>query len=258
MAAITFMSDFGEQDHYVAAVKAAILKLNPNQQILDITHQVRKHDIGHAAFVLRQLYADFPAGTVHIIAVDPVVKGQTDLIAVRLQDQIMLSHNSGIFALLSDSPPTEQVLLEKSQSKFMAKDILAPTAEKLASGIPLNAVGEPIDDLYRLVNVQARATKREIVGQVMHIDDYGNLITNVKELDFDAILKLHGDTGRYTIRFGHEQFPQLHEAYSSVEGGECFVFFNSSGWLELGQNHGRACDMLGLKIGSPVVIEFNS
>jgi S-adenosylmethionine hydrolase len=257
MAAVTFMSDFGEEDHYVAAVKAAILANNPNQQIIDISHNIRRHDIAHAAYSIKQIYSSFPENTVHLIAVDPVEKGIDQLVALRLHNHFFVSHDSGIFSLISKDAPELAVNIDSFQSTFPARDFLAKVAVQLANGNSLSSIGSPINSLTTRVDRQIKATKREIVGQVINIDHYGNLITNINRQDFDAIIRLLGGNPIYQIRFARERFSRIHQNFNDVDSGECFVIFNSYGFLEIGINKGRASDLLGLRMETPVLIEFN-
>ena len=251
------MSDFGDNDHYVAAVKAVIVSQNPNQAIIDTSHKIRRHDIGHAAYVIKQIYRSFPTNTVHLIAVDPVQKGFEELVAVRLKNQYFVSHDSGIFSLIHSQPPDHIVQLKRMTSTFLAKDFLAPAACHLANGEDMESLGTIKSELQMRVDRQLKATKREIVGQVIHIDYYGNLITNINRGEFEKILELLGGNPTYAIRFAREQFLKIHQTFNDVESGECFVLFNAYGFLEIGINKGRACDLLGLRMETPVHIEFN-
>ncbi len=257
MAIVTFMSDFGEADHYVAAVKAAILSHNPNQNIIDISHQIRRHDIGHAAYVIRQIYNSFPSETVHLIAVDPVQKGFESLVAVQLNNHYFISHDSGIFSLIHSQQPTQIIELERSASTFASRDFLVKATASLANGVSIDSLGKPKQELQTRVDRQLKVTKREIVGQVIHIDHFGNLITNINRLDYDKIVELLGGNPTYRIRFAREQFSHFHQNITQVESGECFVIFNAYGFLEIGINKGRASDLLGLRMEAHVLIEFN-
>ncbi len=257
MALLTFLSDFGEKDHYVAAVKAAILAVQPSQQIVDISHHIHRHDIGHAAYVIRQLYTSFPRGTVHLIAVDPVLPGSDKLIALELNDHLFVGHDSGIHYLIHPETPTAAVQLASSASTFPARDTLGAAAAQLANGARLSSLGESIANLNIRVDRQLKATKREMVGQVIHIDHYGNLVTNISQREYDTICSLHGGNPRILVRFARESFSQLHKSYGEVEDGDCFVLFNAYGFLEIGIKKGRAAELLGLKLDTPIFIEFN-
>lgn len=257
MALITFMSDFGTVDHYVAAVKAAIVSDAPAQPITDITHDIRPFDISHAANVLRNVYKDFPSKTVHIVAVD-AMREKSKALAIEMDGHLFVGFDSGIFSLLSDKKPDQIVVLENGQSTFPAKDVLAKTALQLANGKSLKEVGTLIGEMTELYARQLKVTKREIAGHVVAVDRYGNLITNIKKSEFEKILEINGTSVKYLVRFGREAFPQLNTYFSDVESGDCYVLFNSSGQLQIGINKGNASELLGLSIDSPVLIEFTT
>ncbi|WP_421764379.1 SAM hydrolase/SAM-dependent halogenase family protein [Ekhidna sp.] len=255
MALITFMSDFGTVDHYVAAVKAAIVSESPTQPITDITHNIRPFDISHAANVLRNVYKDFPAKTVHVVAVDSM-REKSNAIAIELDDHLFVGFDSGIFSLISSKKPNKIAFLENGKSTFPAKDVLAKTALMLANGKSLSDVGQIAEEITELYARQLKVTKREIAGNVVSVDHYGNLITNINKEEFEKILEINGSGVRYAIRFGREQFQELHTFFSDVESGDCFVLFNSSNQLQIGINKGNASELLGLSVDSPVLIEF--
>lgn len=251
------MSDFGTVDHYVAAVKAAIVSESPSQPITDITHNIRPYDIAHAANVLRSVYKDFPSQTVHIVAVDSM-KEKTRALAVELDGHVFVGFDSGIFSLISDKKPDQIAVLENGQSTFPAKDILAKTALQLASGKKVKDVGTAVTEMTELYARQLKVTKREIAGNIVSVDFYGNLITNITKVEFDKIIEINGAGVKYLIRFGREKFESTHSYFSDVESGDCFVLFNSSGQLQIGINKGNASELLGLSEDAPVIIEFSN
>ncbi|MEO9967467.1 MAG: SAM-dependent chlorinase/fluorinase [Reichenbachiella sp.] len=258
MAIVTFLSDFGESDHYVAAVKASILKENPNLTIIDISHQISVGDIGHAAHVLGSVFRDFPEGTVHLIAVSNTIKRNAKNIAVKLENHIFIGEDSGLVSLLSEEVASAIVDIngvKPVRSPFIAKTLYGPLAGKIASGKDIQDFGKRMEEMDRLMPTRAKATKKQIAGNIVHIDHYGNLITNILKTDFDAILKLN-DNFPYVINFRREKVLQLHGHYSEVNSGECFVMFNSMGNLQIGINQGRGAELLGLMIGDQVFIDF--
>ncbi len=257
MALITFMSDFGTVDHYVAAVKAAIVSEVPTQIITDISHDIQPFDISHAANVLRNVYKDFPEETVHIVAIDSM-REKSRALAIELDGHIFVGFDSGLFSLISEKKPSEIVILENGQSTFPAKDVLAKTALQLAKGKKLKDVGTRVEGMTELYARQLKVTKREIAGNVVAVDHYGNLITNIKKEEFEKILALNGSGAQYAIRFGRERFENHHAYFSDVESGDCFVLFNSVGQLQIGINKGNASELLGLSVDSPVLIEFTA
>lgn len=258
MAVVTFLSDFGDSDHYVAAVKASILKENPSINIVDISHNIAVGDIGHAAYVLDAVFRDFPEGTVHLIAVSNTIKRGVKNVAVKLENHYFIGEDSGLISLLSEERPAAIVDIngvKPVRSPFIAKTLYGPVAGKVASGKDIQDFGKRVDELERLMPARAKATKKQIAGNVVRIDHYGNLITNILKTDFDAIWKLN-DNFPYVINFRREKVLQLHDHYSDVTSGECFVMFNSLGRLQIGINQGHGADLLGLMIGDQVFIEF--
>lgn len=257
MAIVTFISDFGYSDHYVAAVKGKMLSLNSELTIVDISHGIKPYDILHAAEVLQSTFRDFPEGTVHIIAVDSI-KERSRAIAVLLEGHYFLGFDCGILGMISNRQPAEMILLRDFETTFPAKEALAPAAVRIASGEEFQKVGEPIAEIQRLFGRQLKATKRQIVGNVMNVDRYGNLLTNIPKVDFDKIMELNGVGTRFVVRFGREVFGEIHRFFSDVESGDCFLLFNSSGMLQIGINKGNASQLLGLSVDAPVTIEFMS
>ncbi|MDN5200162.1 SAM-dependent chlorinase/fluorinase [Fulvivirgaceae bacterium BMA10] len=254
MALITFMSDFGDSDHYVAAVKAKIYSIDPTLKLIDISHQIEACNIAHGSFVLKSVFKEFPAGTIHLATVNTSVQGSYELIAIKLEDHYFVGSNNGLFSLISDSEPTEAITLhwDNEKGSFPEKDILAEAAGKLAQGISLNELGDPVTNLQRMLNKKSRATKQKISGHVIHVDHFGNLITNIEYNDFSILSK----NRKYKIIYGRTSTGEIHNAYSSVVHGECFTIFNSLGLLEIGIYMGNGSELLGLNYDSPVNIIF--
>lgn len=258
MALITFLSDFGTTDHYVAVVKAAIFNTNPGLQVVDITHQVASCNIAEASYLLECAFRDFPKGTVHLVAVNSTGKREDKPIAVKLEDHFFVGPDNGIFSLISTQKPSAIVALDlvnKKKTTFPARNIYAQAAAYLASGRSIHEMGVPVHELNTLIKKKGKTTKRQITGHVIHIDHYGNLITNISKTDFDAIMELNQRKG-FEITFGRERTSEVHESYFSVDGGECFFIFNQSGLLEIGINNGHGADLLGLHYDSPITINF--
>lgn len=249
------MSDFGTVDHYVAAVKAVMLSESPNQTIVDITHDIRPFDIAHASTVLKHIYRDFPDKTVHLVAVDSM-KGKSSLIAVELDGHFFVGFDAGLFSLISSQKPDHIVVIDGGDTAFPAKEVLAKAALQLAGGSAIQKLGETTSEMTELYARQLKTTKREIAGHVISVDHYGNLITNIAKKEFETIRKINGDEVAYAVRFGRESFQKIHTYFTEVDAGDCYILFNSSGWLQIGINQGNASQLLGLSIDSPVTIEF--
>ena len=254
MALITFLSDFGTRDHYTAAVKAKILGINPGLRIIDISHEVNHFDIAHGSSLLSAVFRDFPKGTVHLVAVNSA--GSKDrFIALNLEDHFFVGPDNGIFGLISDRNAQNAVELhlpKNFSSSFPAKDVLAPAAAKLASTASIHELGKELRDYMKMIPRISRASKKLISGHVVHVDHYGNLVTNIKKLDFDILSK----EKTYQVTFGRETMDRIHKSYFETDDGDCCLLFNEQGYLEISINKGNAKELLGMDVDSPVNITF--
>lgn len=255
MAIVTLITDSGESDYYVAAIKAKVLSINPGLTIVDITHYIGSCDIAHGAFVLRSVFRDFPKGTVHLVGVDATGNRGESLIAVQLEDHLFVGSDNGLIGLISDKNPQMIVELNKINpvvTTFPEKDIFAPAAARLASGVNISSLGSPTTQFKKMTDRYVKATKRGISGHVIRVDHSGNLITNIPREAFEILSK----GKNYVVQFGGEKFRKLQTNYNQAEQGDCFVMFNSLNLLEIGIYKGNASLLLGLGYDSPVMISF--
>lgn len=255
MTLITFTSDFGDGDYYVPAVKAKMLSINPQLNIIDISHSIKTYDIVHAAFILRAVYKDFPKGTIHLMALNDSSNMTDGFIGIELDDHIFFGPNNGVLSLLSDQDPDIIVKLEDEHMKnstFPAKDILAPIAAKIASGAAIHDFGDPLTQMKKMILRQFKATRKQIIGHVVRVDNYGNLLTNISKEIFDRL-----NPGKFTIEFSRESLNKLNKTYDHVGSGDCFAIFNSLEVLEIGIKHGHGANLLGLRLDSPIFINFS-
>jgi len=256
MAIVTLLTDSDESDHYVAAVKARIISVNPGVRVEDISHRIKPSDIAHAAFVLRAVFRDFPKGTVHLVGVDATGNRGDAYIAVQLEDHFFVGCDNGLFGLISDRPHQQLVELNTINAittTFPERDIFAQAAAKLASGVGITQLGKPLPAFKKMIDRQMKATKKQITGSVIRVDGMGNLITNITKDAFDVL----SQNKSYIVQFGGEKFKKIHTHYNQAEQGECFIVFNSLGLMEVGIYKGNACELLGLNYGSAVNVIFD-
>lgn len=254
MAIITFLSDFGMSDHYVAAVKAKILTINPNSTVVDISHEIKSGDLAHAAYVLKAVFKDFPEGTIHLAAISAMGQKGDKYIATKIEGHHFVSTDNGLLGLISDREAmiTVDINTTNKQSTFPTKEIMAPAAAKLASGISISDLGKPLEHFRKSLPRHLKANKSLIAGHVLRVDHYGNLITNIDRQTFDIL----STQKTYNITFGRENSRKIHQYCNQVDGGDIFVIFNDQGLLEIGINQGNASELLGLQYDSPVMIKF--
>jgi S-adenosyl-L-methionine hydrolase (adenosine-forming) len=256
MAIVTLLTDSGESDHYVGSIKARIISTNPGVPVVDITHAIKPCDIAHAAFVLRSVFREFPKGTVHLVGVDSTGNKGEAAVAIQLEDHFFIGSDNGLFGLISDKTPqmiAQLNTINPVETTFPERDIFAVAAAKIASGVALKDLGKPMSAIKRMIDRQVKATKKQITGQIVRVDNAGNLISNIPKEAFDILSK--GKT--YTIQFGSEKFKRIQTQYHQAEEGECFILFNSLGLLEIGIYKGNASELLGLGYDSVVNIVFD-
>lgn len=253
MAIVTLLTDSGERDHYVAAIKARVLTANPALTLIDISHQIPTGDIAQGAYVLRCVFRDFPPGTVHVVGVGAAHSAAV-WVALQTEDHFFVGADNGLLGLVSAADPQGLVALPVAGvSTFPEREILAPAAAALASGATLELLGKPLAGLKRPFDRMVKANKRMISGHVIRVDHFGNLMTNIPREVFQQVSE--GRT--FTVQVGSERIRRLHTYYDQAEQGDCFVLFNSLGWLEIGIYLGNASDLLGLSYDSPVTISFD-
>lgn len=255
MALITFMSDFGENDHYVSAVKAKILSINPEIQIVDISHNITPFDISHGSFVLKSVFREFPVGTIHLVSVNTLDHEADNYIVVLIEGHYFIGADNGLFSLIAEKDPETIIKLSSPDleyTMFPSRDIMARTAAMLAGGSAIGDLGQVTTDFKKLLGRQLKATKKQIAGNILRVDHFGNLITNIDQEIFNILKKERG----FIVKFGREEINTIHTSYASVDPGECFVVFNSNGLLEIGINKGNASELMGLGFDSPVAINF--
>lgn len=252
MPLVTFTSDFGTSDHYVASVKATIFSITPDQQIIDISHDIEPFNMAHMAYVLRSVYQKFPSGTVHLIGSNGSNPNNDTILLSEINGHFFVAPDNGIISLIQEQ--NRPVVFAISSEKISNFNTLgaARIACALAGGDKPEDLATHTDRYVQLMLRQVKATRKEIAGHVIRVDHYGNLITNIKKLDFDILSKER----RYSLKFGRESVSSIHQSMVDVEPGEAFFVFNEEGLLLIGINQGHASQLLGLNFDSPVNIQF--
>ena len=257
MPIITLTTDLGITDHYVGAVKAAILRQLADAKIIDITHQVPPFNIRHAAFVLRNCYQEFPQGTIHIVGVDAESKLDTPHIAIFANNHYFVGAENGIFSLILDMKPDNIVELNITQDSnnltFPTKNVFVNAACHIARGGTLEVIGTPKPNFsVERSSFKATFDNNSIRGSIIHVDSYGNAITNIKEDLFKQVAK-----GRnFTIHLGnrgHYAINKIHKKYTDVSSGEALALFISTGQLEIAMHEGSASSLMGLHLNLSLI-----
>jgi len=255
---ITLLTDFGTKDHYVASLKGVILGINPHCTLIDITHQVSPQDIEEGAFILANTYSFFPGGTIHLSVVDPGVGGSRKPILIVTKDYFFVGPDNGLFTLAA---PREQVtrvvLLTKRRfflpsvsATFHGRDVFAPVAAHLSLGVKPEAFGNELDSWVKLDFGKPRIKEKGLLGEILHIDAFGNLISNIREQEFSDFTK----DRPFVIKVGTKTIHGLKRRYSDGSRNELIALFGSGGFLEISVREGNAQKILGIKRGDPIQI----
>lgn len=256
---ITLTTDFGLKDYYVGAMKAVLLSKAPDANLVDISHEIPPQDIMAAAWVLRNAAFLYPFNTVHLVVVDPGVGTNRRPVAVQIDDQLFVGPDNGLFSLIQadENHDVKAVQLDNSNywaetasKTFHGRDIFAPVAGALASGAKLSDVGSPIEELVSYRWAMPIADKDGIQGWIVHIDHYGNLITNIKQALIDDVLSEED----CKIYIGNTIIDGVHDTFGAVEEGEPVAYIGSSGMLEIAINQGNAHQMLSVQKGANISV----
>lgn len=257
MPVITLTTDLGLKDFYLATVRGAMLSQCPEAHVIDISHQVAPFNIAQAAFILKDSYSHFPKKTVHIVSIDTAYAPFPKFVALEADGHYFIGADNGLFTLLFDKKPDKVVELNLLQSTnylhFPLRDIFVKAACHLARGGALEVIGKVIQELNHRTNLQPFAEAATIRGNVIYVDRFENVITNISRDLFEKTGK--GRNFRISFRRG-ESLSKISKNYSDVEEGEKLCLFSISGFLEIAMNKGAASSLLGLKVGEMVRVEF--
>ena len=261
---ITLTTDFGAKDSFAGSVKGVIYKINQQVQIVDITHDIGPQDIWEAAFALRTAYNYYPKGTIHMAVVDPGVGSGRRPIIVVTESYYFVGPDNGIFSLIFQEAERLRVhhitashyFLPDPGPTFHARDIFAPVAAWLAKGIPSGNFGDTIEDYVKLNVPVPKSSNTGIDGHVIHIDRFGNVITNITFKDLQALVPEGSEMKPATIAIGGKQIMGLKKFYAEAAAGEPAAIINSSGYLEIFLYKQNARTALSLKRGEAVRLAF--
>jgi S-adenosylmethionine hydrolase len=258
---ITLTTDFGLGDHFVGAIKGVILDIFPEARIIDICHSVQPFDIFDGALTISQSYSYFPAGTVHVVVVDPGVGTERRPIVVTSERHHFIAPDNGVLSLIYDREPrlhvreitSDHYFLQPVSATFHARDVFAPVAAYLAKGVDPMKFGEEISDYVRFAAPRPKRTdERTLRGLVLKVDRFGNLITNITPEHAPFLFEQNPPAFR--IQVGKREITEIRSAYAQGEPGELFGILGSTGFLEIAANRAAAAQMAGSAKGTEVVL----
>ena len=275
MAIITLTTDFGQKDHFVGAIKGTILSNLPEVDIVDISHKISPFHIQECAYILKNVYSAFPKGTVHIIGVDSELSPENEHLVVQVDGHFFVGANNGVMSLIASEVEPEKIMEinipQTEVSSFAELHVFVPAACHIARGGKLEVIGRPFDGLKVLKEFQPRNTNygQSIVGNIIYIDNYGNVITNIQKSLFEAYRN-----GRdFEIIARTNKIKAIHHTFNGIINfdlgkpqrkgpGDALALFNSAGFVELAiyksdlNSVGGASTLLGLNYRDTVTINF--
>ena len=274
MAIITLTTDFGEKDHFAGAVKGAIYTELPSARIVDISHSIAPFHITEASYIIKNAYKSFPEGSIHIIGVDSELTPENKHIALKLDGHYFICANNGILSLIASEFVPEKIveinIHDKIQSNFPVLDVFVKVAGHLSRGGTLEVIGKTIPEIKQLKEMEPIINQEtnQIKGNVIYIDNYGNVVTNISKKLFDKV----GKGRRFNIRARTATFTEIFSTYSEAinfdteminrEDGKKLAIFNSGEYIELAiyksnpSTVGSASTLFGLEYRDTVTINF--
>lgn len=256
---ITLTTDYGTSDHLVGVMKGAILKINPEAQIVDITHEITPFDLLEGALAIASAYAYFPPRSIHVVVVDPGVGTERRPLLVSGQNQYFLAPDNGVLSgvyekehpVLVRHITSEHYFHQPVSKTFHGRDVFAPVAAWLSKSWQPASMGEEITDFKRFSMPRPKEADGLMKGVVLKIDSFGNLVTNFRAEDLtpESLEK-----GQVRLQVGTHPVTRLVPTFAIGNAGEAIAYIGSSGYLEIAVNKGNAARTLGIGRGTPVLL----
>ncbi len=259
-AFITLTTDFGEGSRYVAAMKGVILSINPEARVIDLSHRVPPQDVRRGALVVAETAPLFPSATLHVVVVDPGVGTTRRLVYARLGAQHFVAPDNGVLSRLAATEPPSKIVrideprfwLPRVSTTFHGRDILAPVAARLSLGLSPDELGQPLDSLVTLTWPEAEKVGNRITGEVIEVDSFGNVVTNITR---EMLAGVPTDES-VTVTCDEHATQGVFQTYSDQPAMTLIAVVGSGERLELAIVDDNASRMLGVSVGAPVVISW--
>jgi len=255
MATITLLTDFGHRDVYVGVMKGVINQISPEAAVIDLCHEIPAQDVRTAGYMLAASFQYFKEGSIHVAVVDPGVGSERRAIAARAAGHVFVLPDNGLISFVAAGHRLDQVVSLKNDAYFRkpvsrtfhGRDVFAPVAAHLSLGVSLRALGPAIADPIIEAVPQPRRENGKLLGEVIHVDRFGNLVTNISESDVANLPEVG-------VRIGFAEIAGLRQSYAEAGPGELLVIIGSFGNLEISVACGNAAEALGVGVGAAVEI----
>jgi len=253
---VTLTTDFGYRDSFVGIMKGVINRINPAAQVIDLTHGIAPQDIMAAALTLRHSVNFFSEGTIHVVVVDPGVGGSRRPLLIECAGNYFIGPDNGVLSLAVIDKPKQIVELTNPEyhlqptgTTFHGRDIFAPVAAHLSRGVPIHSFGAESSTLIELRVPEAVRDETGLAGEIIYIDGYGNLFTNIYQHDLAGLR-----CANINVAVGSVRIENLVSSYDSVKSHELAAVMNSWGILEIAEYNGNAQQKCNVKVGDKVTV----
>ena len=275
MSIVTLTTDFGMKAHFVGAVKGALITEIPEVKIIDISHNISPFSVIEAAYVIQNAFSAFPKGSIHIIGVDSELTPENTHIAMLLNGHYFICANNGILSMVCTETQADQIveinINDKILGAFPVLDVFVKVAAHIARGGTLEVIGKTLQDIKPIKNISPFLSdeNHQLMGHVIYIDRYDNVITNIRKPFFESIQK----NRRFEIMARNHKFNKVHNRYSGLvnfdipiekrnDVGRGMAVFNSSDYLEIAMyksnkaSVGGAATLMGLDMMDSIIVQF--
>ena len=261
---VTFTTDFGLQDPFVGIMHGVVLSIHPETRIVDVSHAVASYDVLDGAWTIAQAYRFFPPRTVHVIVVDPGVGSTRRPILAETDDYVFVAPDNGVLSLVEAREQrftvrhitADRYFLQPVSKTFHGRDIFAPVAAWLSKKWQPGSMGEELSDFKRFVMPRPKKADGTSKGVVLRVDSFGNLITNLNEVDVASLTAT--PPAKFSLTIAGQTITRLRTSYAEGAGEELFAILGSSGFLEIAARQTSAAEQLQVGVGSPVRLRIEN
>jgi len=255
MQIVSLTTDYGSKDYYVAELKASILTNKNDFSIIDVSHEIDRFDIVQASFYLKNAISSFPAGSIHIVAVNCNYRRKSEFICFESGNHFFIGPNNGIFSLVFSDLDESKIFRINSPDgeDIRINNIFSHAAAYIGHGLPLDEIGDVIESFNKKLVIQPVITSNQIRATVIHIDHFDNVVVNLKMELFEKVR----NNRRFELYYKpHDPITFLSKDYGDVSVGDPLAFFNAAGYLEIAINMDKASTMLNLMKNEMIQINF--
>lgn len=260
---ITLLTDFGVTDSYVGAMKGVILSICPSAKLIDLSHEIKEHDIYEGAFFLSSVAKFYPKNTIHLVVIDPGVGSERNAVMIRSENYFFIGPDNGVLSLAASVDGVKKIVkisnskyfLKPISHTFHGRDIFAPVAAHLAKIGEIEKFGPIIKEWNQIEITKARVEKTGIHGEIIHVDRFGNLITNISQEIFQNAEGIQPDF--IQVRINDRDLKMiLANSYNQVKVGDYLGIFGSYNFLEISRNQASAATLLNSRVHDKILLKF--